>query len=234
MTRSLSPANFPGTSELRSDTITWGPDIPTEESLRLLGTPKGKRILQLGVGQGHHSVALARAGAHVIGIDPHLGALDAARTRAEESEVRIELHQSDYAEIPFVRADSIDCAFSVFALHKIDDVDRVLRQVSRVVKSGGTFVVSVPHPAWAITEHHAFGPPRILRSYGDGQRHSIDDVEMYPRSVAEMAASFTKANFRVDQILEPMARPTEPSEYWSEVMTMVPATLILRGKKEGS
>ena len=228
-----TPASFPGRAELPTDVVVWGPDIADESTLKLIGNPSGKRILQLGVARGHSAVALALAGARVIVVDPDIRAIEEARALADLHEVKIELHHGDLAEIPFIRADAIDNALSVFALHRIDDVDRLLRQVNRVLRTGGSFTCSLPHPVWAMIDHNAFGPPRILRSYGDGSEQIIDGVTMYPRGVADIVAAFGRANFRVDTILEPIARPDAPSEFWSETMALVPATLIVRGRKDG-
>ena len=228
-----SPAGFPGDSDLPTDTVTWGPDIGDESALRMLGTPAGRKFLVLGLGRGHAAVALAAAGAKVIAIDPDLSAIDATRRLADAAEVKVEIHHGDLAEIPFLRADSIDAALSVYELGRIDDLDRVLRQVNRVLRTGGTFTASLPHPAWGMVEHNAFGPPRLIRTYGDSTAQAIDGVTLHLRSIGEVVASFQRANFRIDHVLEPMGRPERPDSYWSEVMALVPATLIVRGRKEG-
>lgn len=228
-----SPAGFPGTTPLPTDVVTWGPDIPDDGTLRLLGAAANRKFLVLGVGGGHAAVALASGGARVIAVDSHLEHIDAARHLADAHEVKVELHHGDLAEIPFLRADTIDAALSVFSLGRVDDLDRVLRQVNRVLRTGGTFTASFPHPAWGLIEHNAFGPPRIVRTYGDASTQLVDGVELHLRSIAEIVGAFGRANFRVDTVLEPMGRPSQPDAYWSEVMTLVPATLIVRGRKEG-
>ena len=219
-----SSSSFPGRAELPLDTVTWGPDLPGDDTLRLITAPKGKKILQLGVGLGHNAVSLALAGAHVIAVDHDIARIDAARQLAEVNEVKVELHHGDLADLAFVRADQIDLALSVYALARVDDFDRVLRQVNRVLRTGGSFSVSLPHPAWLMLDHDPMGSPRLARRYGEVMPQDIDGVEVHARSVAELFSSFMRANFRVDALLEPDARSGR---------SIVPSTIILRGRKDG-
>lgn len=229
-----TPSSFPGTTELPLDWVSWGPDVPDDSVLRLIGTPKDKRILQLGVGMGHNAVALARAGAHVIAVDTDMTNIEAARRLADESEVRLEVHHGDPADLAFVRADTIDTAISVFELGRVEDLDRVLRQVNRVLRTSGALVCSLPHPAWLMVDHEATGEPRIANAYGERTALTFNGTEVHPRSIAEVFSSFGRANFRVDSLLEPMARRGRtPSPFWSETMNLLPATLIIRGRKDG-
>ena len=215
---------FPGRAELPLDTITWGPDLPGDDVLRLVSSPKGKKILQLGVGLGHNAVGLALAGAHVIVVDNDISRIDAARQLAEVNEVKVELHHGDLADLAFVRADQIDLALSVYALSQAEDFDRVLRQVNRVLRTGGSFTVSLPHPAWLMLDHDPTNTPSVVRRYGGNTPLQIDGLEIQSRSIGELFSSFTRANFRVDALLEPEARSAR---------AIVPSTIIMRGKKDG-
>ena len=219
-----SSSSFPGRAELPLDTVTWGPDLPGDDILRLLPAPKGKKILQLGVGLGHNAVSLALAGAHVIAVDNDISRIDAARQLAEVNEVKVELHHGDLADLAFVRADQIDVALSVYALARAEDFDRVLRQVNRVLRTGGSFSVSLPHPVWLMVDHEPATAPRIARRYGENTPQDIDGVEVQAHSIAALFSSFARANFRVDALLEPDARSGRG---------IVPSTVIMRGRKDG-
>ena len=63
-----------------------------------------------------------------------------------QHEVRVEWHASDVADLAFLRADSIDLALAAGLLAEVDDVDRLFRQVHRVLRAGGAFVFSYDHP----------------------------------------------------------------------------------------
>src|ERR1700737_2710577 len=62
------------------------PDPPTERELRLLGDLRGKRVLDLGSGDGSAAIAFAHQGAIVIALDGSDARLAQARERAERDE----------------------------------------------------------------------------------------------------------------------------------------------------
>jgi SAM-dependent methyltransferase len=228
-------AAFPaGDPDLPVDVVSYGPDIPDESSLRLLGSLEGRRSLVLGVGNGRIPMVLARQGAHVIVIDPDHGALEDARDLADAEDQRLELHQGDMADLAFVRADTVDVALSVYDLGRFGDLDRVLRQVHRVLRPNAPFVCSLPHPAYLMLDAEGDDPFRVVDGYTDRGGRESDGTVVFPRSVTDVFFSLQRANFRVDTVLEPMPVPAaDRGPFWSEAMTKVPATLVVRGRKEG-
>ncbi len=246
----------PSGADLPDDVAVYGPDTPSEATLRLLGTLEGKRVLDLGCGAGRAAVAFARQGAKVIAVDPSAGQLDAARQAAEQAEVRIELEQANPADLAFIRADAIeleqanpadlafiradaiDMAFSAFALTEVADLDRVFRQVHRVLKPECPLVFSLPHPAFTMFDPTAKDPLRLRRRYSDRTPHTWhrgeQEVVDHPRTIADTFTSLTRANFRVDAIVEPAAGSDGPrGPQWADLMAAVPATVVFRARKQG-
>jgi ubiquinone/menaquinone biosynthesis C-methylase UbiE len=225
---------------------TYGPGLPTEADLRLLGTLEGKRVLDLGCGAGHASVAFARAGAKVIAVDPAPEQVEATRRAAEEAEVRIEVQQANLAELAFVRADAIDAVYAAYSLAEVPDLDRVFRQVHRVLRPEAPLVFSLPHPAFTMfvagpstLQPSAGSPPTPTRTYHDVTPYVVDRggdrVTDVPRTTSAVFTSLLRANFRVDQVLEPPARQDQvPAHQWTDAMAWVPPTLLLRARKHGT
>lgn len=219
--------------------VVYGTELPTEAELRLLGNVEGTRILDLGSGTGRNAVALAHQGAKVIAVDPSAHLLASARERCEVADVRVELHQAELAELAFLRSDSIDAAISVMALGSVDDLARVFRQVHRVLKPEAPLVCSVPHPAFAMLDPTAPDPLRIVHAYDDNAPRpwELDGNEVVdrPRTFADLFTTFQRSNFRVDQVIEPTASgPTGRNPNYADVMRTVPATLLLRARKQGN
>jgi SAM-dependent methyltransferase len=227
----LFPAGIPD-----GDTVVYGPDIADEGSLRLLGNVEGRRILELGVGTGRNSVALARQGAKVIAVDPDPDRLETARALAERHEVKVEFHQGDLADIAFVRADTVDTVLTVHALAAVDDPDRAFRQVHRVLRTEAPMVLSVPHPAWDLIAPDSDDPLRIARSWFDASPRvgAGPDPVTYPTTFGGLFGGLYRAGFRVEVVLEPQPEPgSTPSRWWHDAMRMIPATLVLRVRKVG-
>jgi SAM-dependent methyltransferase len=217
--------------------IAYGAELPTEADLRLLGTLEGARILDLGCGTGRNAVALAQLGAKVIAVDPSAERLAAARERADAAEVRVELHQAELADLAFLRSDSVDAALSAMALAEVDDLARVFRQVHRVLKREGPLVASVPHPAFAMLDPGGDDPLRIARAYDDPSPHRWEldgtDVVDHPRTFSLLFTTFARAGLRIDQVIEPVAGGASRDPSFAEAMRAVPATLLLRARKQG-
>lgn len=169
--------------------LSYGPGAPPEAELRLLGPLAGKRILVLGCLEPGTPIALATQEAKVVTVDPSPERLAAARELADEAEVKVELHRADFADLAFVRADTIDAAVSVLALSEVDDLDRVFRQVHRVLRSQGPLVLSLPHPAAGIPASRPW----------------------FERSVSDVFTSLVRTSFAVDVLLEPMPSPGSPT-----------------------
>ncbi|MGI8663033.1 MAG: class I SAM-dependent methyltransferase [Acidimicrobiales bacterium] len=228
---------WPAWADLSLDVVHYGPDIPTEADLRLLGSLEGKRVLELGCGGGPISVAMAKQGAKVIAIDGSAEQIAHARRLAEREEVKLELRQGDFADLAAVRADTIDVAISVYSLGAVDDLDRVFRQVHRVLRPEAPIVLSLQHPAYRAIDPSG-DPPTLRRSYFDHTPMSwAADAERgadHPMTIGELFTALSRANFRVDTILEPEPdRTGARGRHWTPAMRWVPATLIVRARKLG-
>lgn len=218
------------------DTVVYGPDIADESELRFIGSTEGRRILELGVGNGRNAVALARAGARVIAVDPDADRVARARELAARHDVRVEFHQADLAEIAFLRADTIDLVLSVHALATVPDTDRVFRQAHRVLRAECPIVLALPHPALTLVDPAAPDPRRIVRSWFDTspRRDPGSGETTYPVTFSGLFGGLFRAGFRVETVAEPP--PLDggtPSPWWSDVMRLVPATLVVRARKVG-
>ena len=210
----------------------YGPDIPTEAELRLCGNVEGKRALELGCA-AQASIAFAEQGAHAIAVDSSPDNLAAMRRRLEAENVSVEVHDSDLADLAFVRADSIDVAFSALAFDHVEDLNRVFRQVHRVLRQEAPLVFSVAHPAYAMIDDQATEPLVVRRSYFDHKRPEGEATEFH-RTISDLFTGLTRANFRVDTVLEPEPASSGPrSSEWRDTFKYVPRTLILRARKEG-
>jgi len=217
-------------SALPTDAPSYGPGLPTERDLRLIGDVRGKRVLDLGCGGGQASIAFARQGASAIAVDSSTEQIAYARQLADREEVRIEWHLGDLADLAFLRADSIDIAFSAFSVGYVEDLNRVLRQVHRVLKPNAPFVFSYEHPMALCTgRDDEVDRMVVARSYFDHSPVAVDRhgerFALYPRTVSEVFTGLTRAGYRVEVLLEP-----EPPVYGA----VVPSACVWRARKVGA
>jgi SAM-dependent methyltransferase len=98
----------------------------------------GRWLLDIGCNWGRWSIAAARKGWKVVGVDPSLGALLAAQRLARELGVEVSFVCADARYLPLT-ADSLDQVFSYSVLQHFSYEDAALafREAARVVKPGG-------------------------------------------------------------------------------------------------
>lgn len=239
----MAPASDPPPPR---EVVRYGPEIPDEDGLRLLGSVTDKRVLVLGLHRPSASIALAQQGAKVVVVDPDGERLDRGRAACEAVEAKAEFRKADLAGLAFLPGDSFDLVLSIYTLGGVDDLNRVFRQVHRVLKAGGALVASLPHPAYVMLDTDR--PPRlpddpvfVARPYAGGRPLGGDDrvgrtPPAEPRTWApsEVVTAMHRAKFRLDALLEPAAGANGPrGPQWNELMRWVPPTLVIRARKEG-
>jgi len=110
----------------------------------------GRRVLDVGCGDGTYAVAAAERGAEVTGVDASGSMLGAARTQAVERGVPLELCRADATSLPFAEG-SFDVVIAVTVLCFIATPERALREIARVLAPSGRLVLGAlgRHSSWA-------------------------------------------------------------------------------------
>jgi ubiquinone/menaquinone biosynthesis C-methylase UbiE len=228
----------PGSSPNPTDVVSYGPDVGTEEDFRLLGDVKGKRVLELGCGTAQRCIALARQGATAIGVDFSDEMLDAAKRLCEREGVRVELRQSDLADLAFLRADSVDLVFSAFALSYGRDLERVFRQAHRVLKAGAPLVFSLRHPVYDMFDDtDVQRAPMVVASYFDrstsSQHRGGEIVEIHHHTISDLFGGLVRSGYRIETVIEPELVKGPGRLAHHPAFRYVPRALVVRARKEG-
>ena len=115
----------------------------------MLGDVHGKRVLDLGCGEGGYARELHRRGARVTGVDGSERLIEVARARA----------LAEGIDAPFVRANAnalhefpsarFDLVVAAMSLMDVEDYSGTVREVSRVLQPGGELAMSITHPCFS-------------------------------------------------------------------------------------
>ena len=126
------------------ETLRRSSDI---EIARELIVPAGKRILDIGCGEGDLTRALAGAGAEVTGIDPHEGRIERARAKAADEGVTVAFETGIGESLPYPDA-GFDVAVLSNSLHHVpaDRMGATVAEAARVVVPGGLLYAMEPVP----------------------------------------------------------------------------------------
>ena len=100
---------------------------------------QGRDVLDLGCAGGFMAEALDARGARVTGIDPAEKAIAAARAHAAQERRGIAYDVGVGEALPYAAA-SFDAVVCVDVLEHVQDLDRVLAEVARVLRPGGLFL----------------------------------------------------------------------------------------------
>ena len=126
--------------------------------------PLRGRVLDVGTGKGRFLMALAREPVRITTVDISAAEQRCARLEAIHAGVadRIEFVLADARALPW-RAGTFDAVTSWNVFHHLDDPERVLREMRRVLKPGGKLVLADFSPAGfrVMDEIHA----------AEGRRH---------------------------------------------------------------
>lgn len=101
----------------------------------------GDRVLDLGCGDGAFAAALTGAGAVVTAVDVSGEAVRRARGRAPGAQVEL---VAEGGELPFAE-DAFDLVWCGETLEHVADVAGLLAEVRRVLRWGGTLLVTTPN-----------------------------------------------------------------------------------------
>jgi len=140
---------FRGYSQLNRSVhgLDGAPEWPTLRSM--LPDLKGASVLDLGCGFGWFCRWAAQNGAaSVVGIDVSANML--ARAQAETQDAAVAYRRADL-ELVELEPDTYQLVYSSLALHYIENLPRLMREVRDSLKPGGSLVCSVEHPIYTAS-----------------------------------------------------------------------------------
>jgi len=105
---------------------------------------KGKRVLDVGSGNGYVLSKYAQEGAEVYGIDITATAIDLCQKRFEYLGLKGDFRVADAKDLLF-DDDTFDCACSMGVLHHVLDTEKAVLKIWRVLRPGGRLIVMFYH-----------------------------------------------------------------------------------------
>ncbi|MCC7477562.1 class I SAM-dependent methyltransferase [bacterium] len=172
--------------------------------------PKLRQALDIGCGCGRHTLELARRGWRVTGLDWSADALTRAHQVLGEAGQVGTMSRGDWRRMPFTSGFfALIVATSVYQHGHLADFKRSMLELKRVLKVGGTAIVSVPARENAPPAHWGVWPEPgtvvLDRTAEAGLAHhffSLQELEQAVRAFPRGA--------KVSRVEQPFPRGFEP------------------------
>ena len=202
--------------------IHYGPYGPGEKSLKILGSVKGLKILDLGCGGGQNSIVLKKCGAmSVIGLDQSEEQLIYAKKLIQSHTITdVKYIQGDMEDLSIFENESFDMVFSSHAMTYASNIKNVFFEVFRVLRKPGRLVFCVVHPmvfpVWEVFEEQAL---EKVQSYFSDKREKWDWVYDDGKEKAPFESSYHRFETLINGLLETgfiIERVIEPKGYTLE------------------
>ena len=191
-----------------------GKEVLKSIELDLLGDLAAKKILHLQCHFGQDSIALARHGALVTGIDLSDDAIAKANELNHSCEQAVQFICCDIYDLPKHLNETFDIVFTSYGtIGWLPDLDKWANVIQHFLKPDGQFVFADFHPSvWMFDDdfkdvsYNYFNDGPIIETqmgtYGDKSADFSTTYVMWNHGVAEIFNALTKAKLRIEVIQE--------------------------------
>jgi ubiquinone/menaquinone biosynthesis C-methylase UbiE len=202
----------------------YGPQAWARDYFRYDGF-SGKKVLEVGVGQGTDLMQFASGGAQCYGVDITDNHLTLTQRNFELRGKKVDLRKADATQLPF-RDGFFDCVYSFGVMHHIPEIEKVIAEARRVLKPGGILMIALYHKwsafhiFWKLLAHGLRHGWLFSKGY-DGLLATIEEgadgvrikpyVKLYSkREVRALMTRFSIEDISVHQL--------EPGHFWPALL----------------
>jgi SAM-dependent methyltransferase len=194
-------------------------------TLELLGDVDGLRVLDAACGPGFYLTELLDRGADVVGCDaaPRMIEMSEQRTTGR-ADLRVHSLEDPF---DWIETASIDVVLCALAYHYLNDRPAFLREVYRMLRPSGSFVISTHHPAadWTRLGGSYFDHSPVTETWSRGWA-----VTAWRTPLTTLTQEFADAGFAIERLVEPLPDPvmaqTHPDKF--EKLSNEPGFIFFR------
>lgn len=185
-----------------------------------LGEIQGKRVLDLGCGDGRFGHLLAQKGAFVTGVDQCEAFIAHANQHKINDHERYEV--GDAHQLAQLADATFDRVVSYISLVDIVDMNAAVKEVCRVLKLGGRFIVCNMHPVLLagsnylkdnVTGKTLFDLSRYFHEGPITFEIYGTKLSSFHRTLSTHLQIFFKHHFQLENLREPRATPAQIQQY---------------------
>lgn len=170
--------------------------------LGLIGEVEGKRVLDAGCGPGLYVAELIKRGAEVLGCDASPRMIELAQARVgDRADLRVHSLEDPF---DWVDDQSIDVTVSALVYHYISNRAGFLREIHRMLRPDGVFVISTHHPAadWHRLGGSYFAVEPVTETWSKGW-----EITAWRMPLTQLTSEFADAGLLIERLVEPAPEP---------------------------
>lgn len=192
------------------------------KTMEILGDIAGKKVLDLGCGEGGYSRLLSEKGAKVMGIDASKTLISAAKELS--ADMNIDYYVKSACALEGIKNNTFDIVISAMCLMAIEDLESALSEMYRVLKPGGTVVISILHPCFSgsnigWSSDNEFSKFIVDSYYHEGSyqeglsKHLGKPISFWHRTLGNTINPMLHLGFKLRGLYEPKPSDSLVSEY---------------------
>lgn len=189
-------------------------------TIERLGLTPGQRVLDMCCGSGASAIPAAEIvgpGGSVIGVDLAQNLLELARAKAQQNGLdNVDFQSGDMTRLPF-DDESFDVVVCVFGIFFVPDMELALRELRRVLRTGGKLAITTWGPRLFEPANTVFwnsvrnARPDLYKGFNPWDRISeVDDLRALLESVG-----FQEMEVEAEGGSHPI---NSPEDWWAMIM----------------
>ncbi|MHB8573443.1 MAG: class I SAM-dependent methyltransferase [Candidatus Dormibacteria bacterium] len=194
--------------------LAWGCWRIPEAELNILGDVRGRDILEFGCGGAQFSVALARLGANMTGLDLSPAQLEHARAHIDRHGVDVRLIEASGEDVPLPDS-SFDIVFCDHGVMSFAKPELAVPEAARLLRPAGLFAFSRISPLVDVCWDQAADvvQDRLVGDYFEMDRLESEGTVEFFRGYGQWIRVFRDAGLIVEDLIELQAPPDRESTY---------------------
>ncbi len=210
----------------------------------ILPSLRGKKLLEVGCGNGYWLRLFHSKGAQCVGVDVSKNQLAEAQKRNESEKTRIIYYPSNGADLKVLGSQKFDIVFLEKVLLEVpalSQIRKMMKEAYRVTQKGGILVVSELHPAavhfnipnFKLTPEYGYfnsgSTIKVISKRVDGNAISYTD---YHWTLEDICNAITDTGFKIVKITEPRPRFSTVHKYpYLKYREGTPVDLLIKAIK---
>lgn len=230
-----------GNDFLRAIVLPYYGAFVSEEKCQLFGDVSGKKMLEIGCGNGHSLQYHGdRKASELWGIDISEKQIEKAKQHLTACGLSAKLICSPMEEECGIPADYFDVVYSIYAIGWTTDLEGTFCRVASYLKKDGIFIFSWSHPIHrcVVQENNRFA---MNKPYFDESWYSVSpdfcqgELILSDRKLSTYINALAKAGFVIEQMIEETDKEIiqlhDANDDLVKRAKMFPVTFVIKARK---